>query len=106
MHGDGSSICEDGDIVIEVNAIDEMVDRPVTFIKMDIEGSEYDAIVGASRIIKENIPTLAICVYHKREDLIEIPKLIMSITGEDAYNFYIRHHQTNLTELVLYAIPK
>lgn len=105
-NGDGSSICEDGDIVIEVNAIDEMVNRPVTFIKMDIEGSEYDAIVGASRIIKENIPTLAICVYHKREDLIEIPKLIMSIAGEDAYNFYIRHHQTNLTELVLYAIPK
>ena len=105
-NGDGSAICEDGDIIIEVDAIDNMVNEPVTFIKMDIEGSEYKAIVGAEKAIKKNIPTLAICVYHKREDLIEIPKLILSIAGNAAYNFYVRHHQTNLTELVLYAIPR
>lgn len=105
-NGDGSAICDDGDIQIEVDAIDNLVHEPVTFIKMDVEGSEYDALVGATNIIKDNIPTLAICVYHKREDLIEIPALIRSIVGNNTYDFYIRHHQSNLTELVLYAIPR
>lgn len=105
-NGDGSVITEDGEVTIKVDAIDNMIDEPISFIKMDIEGSEYDAIIGARNIIKDNIPTLAVCVYHKREDLIEIPKLIISIAGKDSYNFYIRHHQTNLTELVLYAVPR
>jgi FkbM family methyltransferase len=105
-NGDGSAICEDGDITIDVDSIDNLVKAPATFIKMDIEGYELDAIRGASKTIKRNRPTLCICVYHKREDLIAIPKLIMSIAGDGAYRFYLRHHQTNLTELVLYAIPR
>lgn len=105
-NGDGSSICEDGDITIDVDSIDNVIKGPVTFIKMDIEGCEHDAIRGATRTIKKDRPTLCICVYHKREDLITIPKLIMSIAGDGAYRFYLRHHQTNLTELVLYAIPR
>ena len=105
-NGDGSAICEDGDVSIEVDSIDNVIKGLVTFIKMDIEGYEYDALKGASKTIKRNRPTLCICAYHKREDLFAIPKLITSIAGDNAYHFYLRHHQTNLTELVLYAIPR
>lgn len=53
---------------------DETVyDKEPTFIKMDIEGSEQEALKGCKRILKELKPKLALCVYHKPEDLFEIP---------------------------------
>lgn len=73
----------------------------VTFIKMDIEGAELDALRGASRIIKEQKPKLAISIYHRLEDIIEIPKLIISLRPD--YRLYIRHYSLLLNETVLYA---
>ena len=74
-----------------------------TFIKMDIEGSEKEAIIGAQSIILESAPKLAICVYHELEDLWEIPSLILNI--RDDYVIYLRHHSMEHTETVCYAIP-
>lgn len=75
--------------------------RKATFIKMDIEGSELDALHGACRTIKKYKPFLAICVYHKREDLITILPYIESIVPE--YRFYLRHHANTPSDLVLYC---
>ncbi len=70
---------EDGDISIEVRRLDDILgNRPVTFIKMDIEGSELAALRGAERIIRQQRPKLAICVYHKPEDMWEIPNFILN----------------------------
>lgn len=74
------------------------------YIKMDIEGAEKEALIGAERIIKTFSPVLAICVYHKPEDLWEIPLLIHDI--KDDYNMYLRQHQHMCQETVLYCIPK
>jgi FkbM family methyltransferase len=72
-------------------------------IKMDIEGAELDALKGAEKIILKNKPRLAICVYHKPEDIIDIPLYISEIVPE--YKFFIRHScLVNLTETVLYAV--
>lgn len=70
--------------------VDNLIDHTdrVTFIKMDIEGAELPALRGAQKIIKKDKPKLAICVYHKREDLITIPQYIKSIVPE--YSFYLR----------------
>ncbi len=73
----------------------------VTFIKMDIEGAEYDALCGARKIIASQKPKLAICVYHKAEDIIEIPRLILDINPD--YKFALRHYSLFDTETVLYA---
>lgn len=87
---------------IPVDCLDNLINEKVTFIKMDIEGSEYNALLGCKRIISEQKPKLAICVYHKPEDIIEIPELILSLNNE--YRFYIRHYSTIWGETVLYAL--
>ncbi len=98
-----SNVTEDGTQIIDVTALDNEILDNVTFIKMDIEGSELPALRGAEKTIRKNKPKLAICVYHKKEDIVEIPKYIMSL-GMD-YKLYIRHHQKcSGTETVLYAI--
>ena len=60
------------------------------------------ALHGAVEMIKRGRPKLAICMYHKREDLITIPQFIKSIVPE--YKLYLRAHFAYASELVLYAI--
>ena len=76
--------------------------RKVSFIKMDIEGEERNALIGAKRTIKENKPKLAISVYHKYDDIFEIPRLIMEFRND--YKFYLRHYSMVEWDTVLYAV--
>jgi len=88
---------------IEVDTIDNILHgRRVTYISMDIEGSEHNAILGAKKTIKKWKPKMAVCVYHKREDLFDLLLLLKSFVPE--YKFYMRHYTDNQTETVLYAI--
>ena len=86
---------------IEVVALDDVIDEKVTFIKMDIEGSELNALEGAKKIICKYRPKLAICIYHKHEDIIDIPAYIKSLVPE--YKLYIRHYNTTQWDTILYA---
>lgn len=85
---------------------DELMDVPVSVIKMDIEGSELEALMGAEKIIRRYHPKLAVCVYHKQEDLFAIIHYIHTFdeTGT-RYKYYLRHHSDDVTETVLYALP-
>lgn len=101
--GVGSRISDEGSVAVNVVAIDDILQGgPVTYIKMDIEGSELKALYGAEKTIKKYKPKLAICIYHKPEDLIEIPACIYSL--RDDYRFYIRNHSPYGIETVLYAV--
>ena len=82
--------------------LDAVMTEVPTLIKMDIEGAEYNALLGAERTIRESHPKLAICVYHSLEDYIRIPLLIQSFY--DGYRFYFRHHSVTSGESVFYAI--
>jgi FkbM family methyltransferase len=88
---------------IEVDTIENLLNgRRVTYISMDIEGAEHNAILGAERTIKKWKPKIAVCVYHKREDLFDLLLLLKSFVPD--YKFYMRHYTENQTETVLYAI--
>lgn len=87
---------------IEMDSLDNMIADEVTFIKMDIEGYELAALKGARRLITNFKPTLAICLYHKVEDLWEIPMFIKSIVPE--YRLYFRNYHNSASECVLYAL--
>jgi len=102
-----SRIVESGEESLSVMSIDSLdLKQPVTFIKMDIEGSELEALKGARKTIQRDMPKLAICIYHKKEDMITIPQYIRSLEPEgSSYDFYLRHHSLYEHETVFYAIP-
>jgi len=79
---------------------EEKVPR-VDFIKMDIEGAELKALKGAEETIRRFRPKLAISVYHREDDLIEIPKYLNSL--ELAYEFYLDHFTIYGEETILFA---
>ncbi len=90
---------------INIVSLDEDIKEPVTFIKMDVEGFEIPALLGAKNHIRNDHPKLAICTYHIISDMWEIPQLIFSMNPN--YKFYIRHYmKTQNWETVLYAIPR
>ncbi len=94
-----------GNDTVETITIDEAVsDKKVSMIKMDIEGAETDALKGSKCVIRRDHPILAISIYHKPEDIIEIPDAILSIS--DKYKFYLRHYSFSWYDTVLYAIPQ
>ena len=73
-----------------------------SFIKMDIEGAEKEALLGSVEIIKRRKPMLAICAYHKPEDIYELPLTILNIRKD--YKFCLRQHENGQYETVLYAV--
>ena len=97
----GSAVSAAGALSIEAAAIDELA-PDATFIKLDVEGAELEALKGAAATIKRNRPKLAVCLYHKPGDLFEIPLFIKSLAPE--YRLYLRQHQPVSCELVLYAV--
>lgn len=98
----GSNVFSDGNVEAQLTAIDNVVmDEPVTFIKMDVEGAELRSLQGAKNTIMKNHPRLAICVYHKAEDIYEIPGYILSLVPE--YKFLLRRYDSHQGETVLYA---
>lgn len=98
----GNAINTESTDLIDVVAIDEFIDEPVTFIKMDIEGAELDALHGAKETILKYKPKLAISIYHRYEDYIEIPKFINDLNL--GYKFYVRHHTDCQGDTILYAL--
>lgn len=103
--GTAGSYIGEGSYQVQCASLDELLDgiKP-TFIKMDIEGAEPDALLGARQIIEKNTPVLAICLYHAQEHLWQIPLFIRSIC--DKYDFFLRRYSDDCWELVCYAVPK
>lgn len=101
---DSGHVDDNGTEMVNIVTLDEVVMDEPTFIKMDIEGAELSALKGASKLIKKSRPKLAICVYHKPEDLFEILELIDS-WGIN-YKYYFRHYQRGLSGTILYCIPR
>jgi FkbM family methyltransferase len=76
----------------------------VNLLKMDIEGSEIAALDGSRRTIDRHRPKLAVCLYHRYDDLWKIPNLIRE--RHPFYDFYLGHHTLHAEETVLYGLPR
>jgi len=62
-----------------------------TFMKFDVEGCEAGALRGAANVIKKHKPKLAVSLYHRAGDLIELPLLVRQLNPK--YKLYLRRHE-------------
>ncbi|MHC6204030.1 FkbM family methyltransferase [Breznakiellaceae bacterium SP9] len=101
----GTSIDSNGSEDIELTSIDSFVAsrkiEHIDFIKMDIEGSGKDALLGSKDVIIRDKPKLAISLYHRCDDFYKISDLILSFRSD--YKLYMRHASDKLWETVLFA---
>jgi len=100
--GLGSRISLEGDSFVQCVALDHILpDFTPSFISMDIEGAEPEALIGAEKMIRKYQPDLAICVYHAPNHLWDIPIYLHSLGL--GYTFYLRNYTSFTIETVLYA---
>ncbi len=99
-----SQLSDNGTHAVPIVRIDDDIEGEVTFIKMDIEGGEEDALLGCLGKIKEYHPKLALSVYHNHKDLWKLAQIIYDT--DQSYNFYLRYYGSPIfpTEFILYAI--
>lgn len=103
--GEASAVSQNGDVHIAATGLDQLLpNERVDIIKLDVEGSEAPVLRGARHIITRWRPSLLVSLYHNPQDLWELPELLFEIC--DNYDFYIRQHQFNTFDSVLYAIPR
>ncbi|MCR5074533.1 MAG: FkbM family methyltransferase [Ruminococcus sp.] len=103
--GRQSAITASSDTMVETRSVDGILGkRPASIIKMDVEGFEREAIWGASQTIAHYTPKMMVSLYHRNEDIFELPLLIKAINPK--YKLYIRHQlYIPAWETNLYAVP-
>ncbi len=90
QHSRGSSLGTGQGSVAAVT-IDELSKECVpTYIKFDVEGAEYESVMGGAKTIAQSKPKMQIAAYHRGEDLIKIPSAVLSLC--DDYKIYLRHY--------------
>ena len=103
--GDGSGVSADGELIVQAVALDELLaDETPTFIKMDIEGFELEALAGASSCIRRCRPKLAICVYHRPDHLWRIPLAIHELLPDSRMT--LRSYLQDGFDTVCYCLPE
>ena len=76
---------------INMRSLDGAVgDDPVSLIKFDVEGSESRALDGCAKTIARCKPKLIVSLYHRTEDMFELPIKIKEMNS--AYRLYLRQH--------------
>jgi len=101
-----SHISNAGQVHVQAIKVDDMVGvNRINYIKMDIEGAEMEALLGARSVLLRDLPHLAISIYHKPEDLWTLGTFINSLC-KNKYNFFLRNYGHQTFDTLLYAIPK
>lgn len=100
-----STASENGEMEMDCVCLDRaLMGFGPSFIKMDIESAEIDALNGAREVVQKFRPILAVCIYHKPDHLWKIPLLISSL--QEDYHLFLRSHDGEGWELVCYAVPE
>jgi FkbM family methyltransferase len=102
--GSTSRISITGKQEIETTFLDREILEPISFIKLDIEGAEFDAIDGAADHIRRHAPKIAVCVYHHQADFWRIARRILEYNS--SYKIYLRHYSEGILETVMFFVPK
>ena len=90
MKGGRNSSLTNGDTLLKSINVDSLNDN-ATYIKMDVEGEEVNAILGAKETIQNFKPKMLISAYHRTDDFIKIPQAVLNIRND--YKIYLRHFE-------------
>jgi FkbM family methyltransferase len=101
--GMASHLDADGAGQVAVCRLDDEVDAPVTFLKLDIEGAEVSALAGARQTIARHQPKIAVAIYHRPDDILTIPKILEEL--DRPQRLYLRHHSGFHYDTTMFAIP-
>ena len=104
LEGSASKIDDKGEYEVQVKKGDDLEIEAPTFIKIDVEGFEAEVLEGLKNRIKENIPTIAVSIYHRPNDFIAIPEQVLRIHSD--YNIFLRHYTETIYETVMFFVPK
>lgn len=104
----GNKLSEEGLYTVETVALDQDIKGPVTFLKIDVEGVDKEALQGARQKIITYRPKIVVDCYHKLKDIIDVLRLIYSF--DNSYRFYLRQPEVSevpkfATSYCIYAIP-
>jgi FkbM family methyltransferase len=100
-----SSFSASGAVEVDVLPIDEVVEAngvPV-YLKFDVEGAEWEALKGCRRLLERARPLMAISVYHRPDDLWQLPLYIESL-GLGYYSF-LRTQGEDGADVIAYFLP-
>jgi len=100
-----ASFSAGGGALVDVVALQETVaanGAPV-FLKFDVEGAEWEALKGAEQLLHQARPLLAISVYHRPDDLWQLPLHVKSL--DPGYRFFLRTQGEDGMDVICYAIP-
>ena len=76
---------------VPVNSIDNLAEgKPVSYIKMDVEGAEVQAIEGGKAVIQRFAPKMFVAAYHYDIDVFRLPLLLWELVPE--YKIFFRKH--------------
>ncbi len=90
--GRNSRLNDSGELRVPVLSLDSIMgERKATIVKYDVEGAEYQALLGSKTVIMRDKPKLMVSAYHRNDDLIKLSRLIKSYNGD--YKIYLRHHK-------------
>ena len=90
--GEGSRVVDCGDAAaggMDQVRLDSVLSDGASFLKLDVEGHELAALQGAEQVIRQCKPRIAVCVYHRDDDLLTIPAYLKSLNPE--YKIGLRH---------------
>jgi FkbM family methyltransferase len=103
--GYSSKLDSNGDTLVDCIKFDDYLSESerndISYIKLDIEGMELNALEGMKSTIQQFKPKLAIAIYHFTNHLWKVPLFVHQLNP--TYKLYIRQHDT-FFETVLYAI--
>jgi len=100
-----ASFTENGSARVQVLPLDEVVatDGASALLKFDVEGAEAEALEGARNLIRKSRPIVALSIYHRPDDLWQLPMQLNSMT--DGYRFFLRTQGEDGMDVICYAVP-
>lgn len=90
---------------VQVITVDSLNVQKADYLKYDVEGNEYEALIGSAKTVRETHPSMLVSLYHRSRDVFFLPKYLMN--EYSGYDFYIRRmYSVPAWELNLIMIPK